>query len=174
MGRFITNKSMKNIKIRLMRGLSVKGFIYTLLISTHFHYFLLFLHLGLSFFTVITLFMNPLLEATILKVGGFLLFLGVAFGLVYFLSKITKFVLKMHIDESEFSLALVLVLALAYFTEVIGFSSVLGAFIAGVLVAKMPFADTRSFTDKIKSVSFGLFIPLFFVWFGLEIDLVEI
>src|SRR3989338_531474 len=130
--------------------------------------------LGLSFFTVITLFMNPLLEATILKVGGFLLFLGVAFGLVYFLSKITKFVLKMHIEESEFSLALVLVLALAYFTEVIGFSSVLGAFIAGVLVAKMPFADTRSFTDKIKSVSFGLFIPLFFVWFGLEIDLVEI
>ncbi len=130
--------------------------------------------LGLSFFTVITLFMNPAIEQIVLKVGGFILFLGVAFALVYFLSKITKFVQKLHVEEAEFSLALVLVLALAYFTELIGFSSVLGAFIAGVLIAKMPFAETRSFTDKIKSISFGLFIPLFFVWFGLEIHLVEI
>jgi Kef-type K+ transport system membrane component KefB len=82
--------------------------------------------------------------------------------------------MRLHIDEAEFSLAILLVLFLAFISEKIGFSSVLGAFIAGQLVGKMPFSETKSFTDKIKSISFGLFIPLFFVWFGLGINLPEI
>ncbi len=129
---------------------------------------------GLFLFTIVTLLVSPNLTDIAIKTIGILLFLVLTVVLVYSLSKISKFVMRLHIEEAEFSLALVLVLALAYITEVIGFSSVLGAFIAGVLVARMPFAETRSFSDKIKSISFGLFIPLFFVWFGLEINLVEI
>lgn len=129
---------------------------------------------GLFLFTIVTLLVSPNLKDIAIKTIGILLFLVLTVVLVYSLSKISKFVMRLHIEEAEFSLALVLVLALAYITEVIGFSSVLGAFIAGVLVARMPFAETRSFSDKIKSISFGLFVPLFFVWFGLEINLVEI
>ncbi len=130
--------------------------------------------LGLSLFTLLTLLINPNLNDIAMKTGGIIVFLVLTVGLVYLLSKIVKWVVRYHIEEAEFSLAIILVLALAYFTEVIGFSSVLGAFIGGVLVAKMPFAETHSFSDKIKSISFGLFIPLFFVWFGLEIHLSEI
>lgn len=130
--------------------------------------------IGLLLFTIATLFINPTLTDIAIKAGGILLFLAITIGLIYFLSKISKFVMKLHVEEGEFSMALILVLALAYMTEVIGFSSVLGAFIAGVLIARTPFAETRSFSDKIKSISFGLFIPLFFVWFGLEINLAEI
>jgi Kef-type K+ transport system membrane component KefB len=86
----------------------------------------------------------------------------------------TNFVIKQHIHEAEFSIALILVLSMAYMTEILGFSSILGAFIAGVLISRVPFADSKSFTDKIHGISFGLFVPLFFVWFGLEINFAEI
>jgi Kef-type K+ transport system membrane component KefB len=82
--------------------------------------------------------------------------------------------MRLHIEEAEFSLAIILILALAYLTDVIGFSSVLGAFIAGVLISRTPFAEMRSFSDRVKALSFGLFIPIFFVWFGLEINLAQI
>jgi Kef-type K+ transport system membrane component KefB len=129
---------------------------------------------GLLAFTVLSIFVDGSASNIIFKAVGIVAFLLITVGLFYFLSRISKFVMKIHIDEAEFTLALVIVLALAYLTEIIGFSSVLGAFIAGVLIAKLPFAETRSFSDKIKSISFGLFVPLFFVWFGLEINLAEI
>ena len=127
--------------------------------------------LGLSLFTITTLFLKPNLANAALKLGKILLFVGITVCLIYFLSRISKFVIRLHVEEAELSLALILVLALAYFSDIIGFSSVLGAFIAGVIIAKTPFSETTSFSQKIKSLSFGLFVPLFFVWFGLEIDI---
>ena len=129
---------------------------------------------GLFLFTLITTTINLNLSDILIKIFGIVSFFVSAIILIYSLSRISKFITRIPIEEAEFSLAFVLILALAYFTEVIGFSSILGAFIAGVLIAKMPFSETTSFSYKIKSLSFGLFIPLFFVWFGLEINLAEI
>lgn len=126
---------------------------------------------GLALFTIVTLFFNPSLVNVALKLVQIFLFVVITVLLVYFLSNISRFVFRLHVEEAEISLALVLVLALAYFSDLIGFSSVLGAFIAGAIVARLPYAETTSFSQKIKSLAFGLFIPLFFVWFGLEIDL---
>ena len=128
---------------------------------------------GLLLFTLSSLLMSKSLLDVGLQLGGILLFMVLIVGLIYFLSKISRFVMKLHIDEAEFSLAILLVLFLAYLSDKIGFSSVLGAFIAGQLVGRLPFSETKSFTDKIKSISFGLFIPLFAVWFGLGINLAE-
>ncbi|MFH1133259.1 MAG: cation:proton antiporter [Nanoarchaeota archaeon] len=130
--------------------------------------------LGLLLFTIPTLFMGANLLTLEIKAIGMALFLGITVLLVLFLSKVSRFVMKVHIEEAEFSLAIILVLALSYLTELIGFSSILGAFIAGAIVARMPFAETRSFSAKVTSISFGLFVPLFFVWFGLSIHLAEI
>jgi Kef-type K+ transport system membrane component KefB len=130
--------------------------------------------IGLCLFTAITLIISGNATEIMMNLGGILLFISLTAGSIYLLSKIAKFVVKIHVEEAEFSLAIVLVLALAYFTEVLGFSNILGAFIGGVLIAQLPFAETKSFSDKIKSISFGLFVPLFFVWFGLEIHLAEI
>ena len=126
---------------------------------------------GLALFTIVTLFFNPSWVSIALKLVQIFQFVVITVLLVFFLSSISRFVFRLHVEEAEISLALILVLALAYFSDLIGFSSVLGAFIAGTLVARLPYAETASFSQKIKSISFGLFIPLFFVWFGLEIDL---
>jgi Kef-type K+ transport system membrane component KefB len=82
--------------------------------------------------------------------------------------------MRLRTDEAEFSLAIIIVLLLAYLTDLIGFTCVLGAFIAGTLVARTPFANTKSFSDRMKVLSMGLFIPLFFAWFGLGINIAEI
>jgi Kef-type K+ transport system membrane component KefB len=130
--------------------------------------------IGLVLFTFVTVIMNADFMGMLLKIIQVLGFLVLTYILMLTLTKITPFFMKLHIEEAELSLALILILALAYITELLGLSNVLGAFIAGVLVARLPFAETKSFTDKIKSISFGIFIPLFFVWFGLTINLEEI
>lgn len=129
---------------------------------------------GLFLFTLVTMVIGGNALDIAFKGIGIFLFTIITVCLLLFLSRISKFVMRFNVDEAEFSLAIVLVLGLAYFSDLIGFSNVLGAFIAGVFVSKMPFAQMRSFSDKIKAISFGLFVPLFFVWFGLEINLSEI
>jgi Kef-type K+ transport system membrane component KefB len=130
--------------------------------------------IGLLLFTFASLLVNFNTMEIMKKLLNIGLFVAIIVLLMFFLSKISKFVMKLHIEEAEFSMAILLVLFLAYFTDFIGFSSVLGAFIAGQLIMRTPFAETKSFTDKIKSLSFGLFVPLFFVWFGLGININEI
>lgn len=129
---------------------------------------------GLFLFTFLTVFISASVTDLLYKIGGVLLFVLITFLLVYMLSKTSKYIVRSYIEEAELSLALIAVLALAYFTETIGFSSILGAFIAGVVIARLPFAESTSFLHKIKSLSFGLFVPLFFVWFGLEINIAHI
>jgi len=129
---------------------------------------------GLLLFVIFTLFIDFNVTLISFRVVAIALFFLATVLLVYFLARIARFVRKLHIHEAEFSLAIILILALAYLTEIIGFTSVLGAFLAGVLISLVPFAETRSFSSKIESLSFGLFIPLFFVWFGLTVNLTEV
>lgn len=130
--------------------------------------------LGLLMFTIASTLVNLQWTDALWKLGGIVLFTIITLLVFYFFSQITSFVLKLHVHEAEFSIALILVLAMAYMTEILGFSSILGAFIAGVFISRVSFAESRSFSDKIHAISFGLFVPLFFVWFGLEINLAEI
>ncbi len=129
--------------------------------------------LGLLLFTIVSTMINMVLSEILLKLGGIILFTCLTLGIYYLFSKMPNLVLKLHIHEAEFSIAFILVLALAYMTEFLGFSNILGAFIAGVVIAKTPFSESKSFTDKIHAISMGLFVPLFFVWFGLEINFSE-
>ncbi len=129
---------------------------------------------GLFMFTIVSMFLSFDIVNIMKTFINIAIFIAIIIFLMFFLTKVSKFVLKQHIEEAEFSLAILLVLFLAYLTEKIGFSSVLGAFIAGQLIGRTTFAETRSFSDKVKSLSFGLFIPLFFVWFGLSININDV
>jgi Kef-type K+ transport system membrane component KefB len=53
-------------------------------------------------------------------------------------------------------------------------SVIIGAFVAGIIIANAKFSSKRLYVDKIQAVSNGIFIPLFFVWFGLNLDLIHI
>jgi len=63
---------------------------------------------------------------------------------------------------------------MAFLTEYMGISVIVGAFVAGIVVQNMSFVDTSFFDEKLKAVAYGLFIPLFFAWFGLTLNLSEI
>lgn len=73
--------------------------------------------------------------------------------------------------EVRFSLVLFIVLLLAYLAEVLGLSSVLGAFIAGLVLSRVGSLETKSFYNDIEVVSYGIFIPLFFTLIGLKMVL---
>jgi len=72
--------------------------------------------LGLLVFTLVTLFVDFTIKEFIIKFGGIIVFLLLILALVYLLARLSKFVMKLHIEEAEFSLALLLVLAFAYMT----------------------------------------------------------
>jgi Kef-type K+ transport system membrane component KefB len=73
--------------------------------------------------------------------------------------------------EAQFAMTFALLLSMSYVTQTIGISSILGAFFAGILVSRSDFSESKAFQEKIRAISEGLFIPIFFAWFGLGLVL---
>ncbi len=71
-----------------------------------------------------------------------------------------------HLSPSTLSTVLILLMACAWFTDVIGIYAIFGAFILGV--AMPPGAFARDVTDKIEPLTTTLLLPLFFVYSGLN------
>ena len=95
------------------------------------------------------------------------------------------FALKMFEEEksqaSLFMGALIIVLSMAYLSEMLGISSLIGALIAGMLVRQtlLTGADRKPWrkneiSHAIHIISFGFLIPLFFVNVGLNTDIPSI
>lgn len=69
-------------------------------------------------------------------------------------------------------LLLVLLLALA---GSFGLDTVLGAFVAGIIARRyLPAGDEDLVLPKVEAIAFGLFIPVFFVVSGANLDIVSI
>lgn len=68
------------------------------------------------------------------------------------------------------SVILLLMIGMALITSVIGVQSVLGAFVAGVLVGELPIL-TRHIDQQLRGLIMGLFMPVFFGLAGLSADL---
>ena len=65
---------------------------------------------------------------------------------------------------------LMLVFALAALTQWIGVHLVLGAFVAAILIGREPDLDPDSVT-AVRHLGMGLFIPFFFAYTGIKVDL---
>jgi len=126
---------------------------------------------GLTLLTVLTLFFSPEFSTIAYKLLGVLAFMGLFIGLFWLVSRLGKYMVLLESEEIQFTLTFILVLILAFLTESLGFSNILGAFLAGIIISRSYFAESRAFMEKFKAVSMGLFIPLFFGWFGLELML---
>ncbi|MFQ5796775.1 MAG: cation:proton antiporter [Candidatus Bipolaricaulia bacterium] len=74
-----------------------------------------------------------------------------------------------HFDmEVRFSFALILILAAI--ADQLGFHSIIGAFIAGLIISEL--TSTGSvLEEKLESFGYGFFIPLFFILMGAKVDL---
>ena len=125
---------------------------------------------GLLAVTVLVL-ANSSLESLLLQVGGIAGFAIGFYVLHEFMHKIDDYIIMMEEAEAQFALTFSLLLILSYATEVIGLSTVLGAFFAGILVSRSEFSESRAFQEKIQAIGLGLFIPVFFAWFGLGLSI---
>lgn len=66
----------------------------------------------------------------------------------------------------------VLLLTLLVLSSEFGFDAVLGAFIAGVILRRYsPPSEANKLLPKIEAIGFGLFIPLFFIVSGVNLDI---
>ena len=126
---------------------------------------------GFGILTVLIIVNSPSLENLALKTGGILGFVLVFWLLHRFIYRLDDYVIMFEETEAQFAITFALLLFLAYITEIIGLSSVLGAFFAGVIISRSDFSDSRAFQEKIKAIGEGLFIPLFFAWFGLGLQI---
>jgi Kef-type K+ transport system membrane component KefB len=110
-------------------------------------------------------------ESILLNLGGILGF-ALAFYLLHeFIHRIDDYIIMFEESEAQFALTFALLLGLSYATEVIGLSTVLGAFFAGIIVSRSDFSESRAFQEKISAIGLGLFIPIFFAWFGLGLNI---
>ncbi len=67
--------------------------------------------------------------------------------------------------------AFALMIAFVVMAELIGAELILGAFLAGVLAALLSRSEDSELRHKLDAIGFGFFIPLFFVYVGVQFDL---
>lgn len=99
---------------------------------------------------------------------GIVAFAAIFIVISWISPKLVKYSKKFEAEEAQFSLAIVLVLVLAFLADKLGLSTVLGAFLAGIILSRTSLG-TKTFEGKLDVVSEGFFIPLFFAWVGLQI-----
>ena len=106
------------------------------------------------------------------SVLGTLLFLGLSFTigrrLVFKVIRLTN---DYFVSEAAVTAAILVVMGtMALITHVIGVHTVLGAFVAGILVGQSPIL-TKAIDGQIRGITAGLFMPVFFGAAGLHSDL---
>lgn len=97
----------------------------------------------------------------------FLIFFAAWFAIPKLLERIKQFKTK----EMRFSIVLVIILIMAFAAENLGLSTVLGAFLAGLVLSRASSLETKDFYNDLEVVSYGVFIPLFFALIGLKMIL---
>lgn len=107
------------------------------------------------------------LVTTILVVIGFFVVMGrVGFRLV---NKLTNSIQKYGIEEALLGFTLLLAFILGGITESLNLASLLGVFIAGMILSKS--SQFPIITRKVKEIGESFFIPIFFASVGLAINI---
>jgi len=103
----------------------------------------------------------------------FLLILGFIIFVVKFGGVVTDTLLgisrKSGSDQSIITLSLIVLFAVATMSDWLGLTYVIGAFLAGAILAGSQYSSTI-IEPRIKAVGYGLFIPIFFAYTGITMD----
>jgi Kef-type K+ transport system membrane component KefB len=88
-------------------------------------------------------------------------------------------VLRLHRTSAQISvrIAFLLLVILVYMSSEFGLEVVLGAFLAGAMVSLLDrekAVRSIGLQDKLEGIGFGIFIPIFFVVSGAQLDLGEL
>lgn len=108
-----------------------------------------------------------------LSIGLQLLYFVLIFALMRWIAPILmKLSTRLYVPAATIIMAVVICLGMAYLAELVGLSGVIGSFFAGIAISQTEFVKE---TEKNISVfGYSLFIPVFFVSIGLEVELSEL
>ncbi|MEM0466821.1 MAG: cation:proton antiporter [Candidatus Thermoplasmatota archaeon] len=95
----------------------------------------------------------------------FILFLFVGLKIIDKLFYIGE---KIQLPKALLSFSLALFLLYSYFAYQSGIAGITGAFVAGIVIGRS--IKSKKIIEDIKTIGYGLFIPLFFVWVGANVD----
>jgi Kef-type K+ transport system membrane component KefB len=129
--------------------------------------------IGILIFTIvrgISLHQNVSFLNFLKLTGIIILFFVVSLTVGFWISeKIDRLKTRMHTQEASLCASIIFVLVLALLAEHIGVAGITGAFIAGILMSKSPRKGIMA--DKIGALGYGFFVPLFFVYIGINTNL---
>ena len=91
----------------------------------------------------------------------FLIFLYLGLKLI---DKILDLGEKIQLPKAFLSISLSILLIYSFFAYEAGIAGIIGAFVAGLLIGQN--FRSRKIADDVKTIAYGFFIPLFFVWIG--------
>ena len=74
---------------------------------------------------------------------------------------------KIQIPRALLSITLAILLIYSFFADKAGISGIIGAFVAGMLIGHN--IRSRKIIADIKTIGYGFFIPIFFVWVGFSL-----
>lgn len=83
---------------------------------------------------------------------------------------VEKILSKKIYFEREVRFAFALIFIFGAITESFGFHSIIGAFIAGLIISEIT-PDSSLIEDKLKGFGYGFFIPMFFILAGTRVDI---
>jgi len=96
----------------------------------------------------------------------FIIFLYIGIKLI---DKILDIGEKIHLPKAFLSISLSIFLIYSFFADKAGISAIIGAFVAGILIGQT--IRSRKIINDVKTIGYGFFIPLFFVWIGTIINI---
>ncbi|MFP4654543.1 MAG: cation:proton antiporter [Methanohalobium sp.] len=88
--------------------------------------------------------------------------------------RVFDYVQKMHVKESIFAFVIIIALFSAYFAEAFELHAVVGAFVGGIVLSRIPLAKIEDVQSKVSGLSYGIFTPIFFAYIGFTVDLAVI
>jgi Kef-type K+ transport system membrane component KefB len=75
----------------------------------------------------------------------------------------------LKVPYPEVSMMLLLVFACGALTQAIGVHLVLGAFVAAILIGRLP--NSKAAVESVRQVGMGFFVPFFFAYTGIKVNL---
>ncbi len=85
-------------------------------------------------------------------------------------NKVLSYVQRMRDEQILLAIPLIIIFIVSFVSQRIGIAAVTGAFLAGMAMSKSVFAEPI-IAPKIRTLGYGFFIPIFFAYSALIIDL---
>jgi K+:H+ antiporter len=87
-----------------------------------------------------------------------------------FMRKAMRLSTRLRVPYADVSMMLFMVFAFGAITQAIGVHLVLGSFVAAILIGRLPSVG-RPAIESVRQIGMGFFVPFFFAYTGIKVDL---